>query len=47
MTYEQAILMDPNLAVAYNNKGLTLERLGKPKEARQAYKKARQLDFSP
>ena len=44
--FEQAILMDPTLAVAYNNKGLALERLGKSKEARQAYKRARQLDYS-
>jgi Flp pilus assembly protein TadD len=38
--------MDPTLAVAYNNKGLALGRLGKSKEARQAYKRARQLDYS-
>jgi len=37
--------MDPNLAIAYNNKGLVLERLGRSKEAKRTYKRARQLDL--
>jgi Flp pilus assembly protein TadD len=37
--------MDPSLAIAYNNKGIVVEDMGKSKEARQAYKKARQLDY--
>jgi len=37
--------MDPTLALAYKNKGLVLEELGKSREAKQAYKKARQLDY--
>jgi tetratricopeptide (TPR) repeat protein len=44
---DQAINLDPSnaLAIAYNNRGLVLEGMGKSKEARQAYKKARQLDY--
>ncbi len=43
--YEQAIRLDPNYAVAYNNKGLALEALGKKKEAQQARERARRLGF--
>ncbi len=43
--YDQAIRLDPNYAVAYNNKGLALERLGKKTEAQQAHARARQLGY--
>jgi tetratricopeptide (TPR) repeat protein len=44
--YEQAIGLDPNYALAYNNKGTALERLNRKKEAQQAYEKARQLGYT-
>ena len=34
----------PN-AIAYNNKGISLEALGHKREAEQAYKKARKLGW--
>ncbi len=43
--YEQAIGLDPNYAVAYNNKGLLLQYLGKAKEAQQAKERAKQLGY--
>jgi tetratricopeptide (TPR) repeat protein len=43
--YDQAIRLDPNYADAYNKKGYTLKRLGKEKEAQQAYARARQLGY--
>jgi tetratricopeptide (TPR) repeat protein len=44
--YEQAIRLDPNFALAHNNKGLALEALGKIQEAQQAYERARHLGDS-
>src|SRR6266566_2799310 len=44
--YEQAIQLDSNDAIAYNNKGFTLKALGKKKEAQQAYQRAKQLGYS-
>jgi superkiller protein 3 len=43
--YDQAIRLDPTFAMAYNNKGNTLERLGKKTEAQQAHARARQLGY--
>jgi tetratricopeptide (TPR) repeat protein len=43
--YDQAIRLDPNYALAYNNKGLALEVLKKSEEARQAFEKAKQLGY--
>jgi serine/threonine protein kinase len=43
--FEQAIRLDPNLAIAYDNKGLALANLGRSREAKQAYDMARQLDL--
>ncbi|HWZ17757.1 MAG TPA: tetratricopeptide repeat protein [Ktedonobacteraceae bacterium] len=42
-TQQQAQSELAKQAVAYNNKGNTLERLGKKREAQQAYARARQL----
>ena len=44
--YDQAISLDPKDATAYYNRGLALDRLGKKKEAQQAYNKAKQLGYS-
>ena len=44
--YEQAIRLDPNYALAYNNKGLILDKLGRSREAKLAYDKARQLGYT-
>jgi serine/threonine protein kinase len=46
IAYEQAIRLDPNDDVAYNNKGAALNNLGKSGEAEQAYEKAHQLGFT-
>jgi len=43
---KQAIRLDPNFANAYHNKGLALDNLGKSREAKQAYDKARQLGYT-
>jgi Flp pilus assembly protein TadD len=43
---KQAIGFNPNFAPAYFGKGNALNNLGKSGEARQAYKKARQLGYS-
>jgi tetratricopeptide (TPR) repeat protein len=43
--YEQAIRLDPNLALAYSNKGFALYGLKRYQEAGQAFEKARQLSF--
>jgi hypothetical protein len=42
---DQAIRLDPNSALAYNNKGFALERLGRKEDAQQAFKRARQLGY--
>jgi tetratricopeptide (TPR) repeat protein len=44
--YETAIQLDPNLAIAYYNMGHVLERLGRSKEAMQAYDRAKLLGYS-
>ncbi len=44
--YEQALRLDPNFAFAYYNKGVTLERLGRKREAQQAYERARQHGYN-
>lgn len=44
--YEQAIRLDPHLALAYRSKGDVLAQLGERREAKQAYKKAQQLENS-
>jgi tetratricopeptide (TPR) repeat protein len=33
VAYDQAIRLDPNYAIAYKNRGITLERLGRKKDA--------------
>jgi len=43
--YDQAIRLDPNYALAYYNKGCALDNLGRSKEARYCYEKARQLGY--
>jgi Flp pilus assembly protein TadD len=42
----ETILLDPNYADAYYDKGRALDNLGKSREARQAYEKARQLGYT-
>ena len=44
MAYEEAIRLDPNDARAYFNKASILYVLGRPKEAKVARQKARQLE---
>jgi tetratricopeptide (TPR) repeat protein len=41
--YNEAIRLDPNLAVAWGNKGLTLEALGRTSEAEAALARAKEL----
>lgn len=43
--YNRAIALDPNFALAYYNKSLLLDILQRPKYARAARKKARQLGY--
>lgn len=43
--YDNAIRLDPNLAVAYYNKKLLLQKLGRTKEAQLMFEKARQLGY--
>ena len=43
--YNQAIQLKPNLADAYYNRGNTKIRLGRINEARQDFKKARDLAY--
>jgi tetratricopeptide (TPR) repeat protein len=42
--YEQAIRLNPNHVLVYNNKGNTLQELNRKEEALAAYEKARQLE---
>jgi tetratricopeptide (TPR) repeat protein len=44
--YEQAILLDPSYARAYNDKGVALSRLGRYQEALNAFEQAIRLDPS-
>ena len=39
----RTLSLDPNFASAYNNKGFTLDKLGRAGESQQAYNKAKQL----
>jgi len=41
--YEQALRLDPNNAGVYYNKGNVFDRLGRTREAQQAYNKAKQI----
>lgn len=43
--YEEAIRLDPNLALAYYCKGLVLRNLGRDDEAQRAFEKAKQLGY--
>jgi len=43
---EMAIQLDPNLAVAWNNKGEALKLLGRTTEASAAYAKAKELGYN-
>jgi tetratricopeptide (TPR) repeat protein len=43
--YEKVIGLDPNYAIAWNNKGFALENFGKSKEAIKCYDKA--IELSP
>eukprot|EP00357_Protocruzia_adherens_P014730 CAMPEP_0115034632 /NCGR_PEP_ID=MMETSP0216-20121206/40783_1 /TAXON_ID=223996 /ORGANISM="Protocruzia adherens, Strain Boccale" /LENGTH=77 /DNA_ID=CAMNT_0002413587 /DNA_START=81 /DNA_END=314 /DNA_ORIENTATION=+ len=42
--YDQVLALDPNAAVAYNNKGFALRSLNKVREAVECYEKALKLD---
>ena len=44
--YSEAVLLDPGLAVAYNNLGVLLKDLKRHDEAEAAYRKAIELDPS-
>ena len=41
--YQKAIELDPKYALAYNNLGSVLDKLGRHSEAQQKYAKAREL----
>jgi tetratricopeptide (TPR) repeat protein len=43
---EQVIACDPNLGLAWRNKGDVLKALNRPAEAEQAYKRVRELDYT-
>ena len=43
--YDHALRLDPNNAVAYNNKGLALQKLGRNLEAQQMFDKVRELGW--
>ena len=45
--YEQAIALDPEDAIAYNNKGLVEEKLGRMEKAKASFKRADALDGRP
>jgi tetratricopeptide (TPR) repeat protein len=42
--YDKALKIDPKYALALNNKGLALDKLGKYNEAIQSYDKALEID---
>jgi Flp pilus assembly protein TadD len=42
--FDRAIQLDPQNAVAYNNKGYVLQLLGRTVEAEEAFRKAQALD---
>ena len=44
--YDQAIKLDPQKGMYYNNKANTLDALGKKQEAEQARQKARELGYT-
>ena len=43
--YTEAICLDPNYAVAYNNRGLAYEEIGEKAKAAADYAKAKQIHF--
>lgn len=45
VAYEQAIRIAPNFPLAYHNKAIVLEQLGRLQEAKQADEKAKQLGY--
>jgi superkiller protein 3 len=44
---KSAIALDPNYALAYNNLGVALYRMGKIEEAIEALKSAARLGYGP
>jgi Flp pilus assembly protein TadD len=44
--YDEAIRLDPNLAEAWNNKGIALKVLGRTSEAKAAFAKAKELGYT-
>ena len=44
---DEAIRLDPQEAIAYNNRGVAYERLGKTREAELDYQKAKELGHAP
>ncbi len=41
--YDEAISLDPQNAIAYNNRGYPYQQLGMDKEARRDFAKAKEL----
>ena len=46
VAYDHAVQLDPNFALAYNNKGILLQNMKRRNEAEAAFQKARELGFS-
>ena len=47
LEFDEAIRLDPQYAIAYNNRGLAYQSLGKTKEAELDYQKAKELVTCP
>lgn len=43
VAYEQALRLNPNYALAHHNRGIVLRKMGRLKEAEQAFQKAQDL----
>jgi len=45
--YTEAIRLDPNLALAYNSRGIAYQKIGEEAKAAADFVKAKQLGFEP
>ena len=44
--YEKAAQISPNWGIPWYNKGLALQRMGKSKQAKEAFARARELGYN-